>query len=128
MLQEGSNKRLSAKDHFRRLAGKEIDREKHPNWLRISLAREFLRDVDRCEKRGWDIQLLFDAVKLIRSRKLVPEEYNEHPLRGKKEDCLECHIGPDWVLVYKVKEKNLILEALQTGTHRECGVGDSLEF
>ena len=58
------------------------------------------------------------AVNLLyRSDLPLPENYNDHQLKGKYTEYRECHIRPDWLLVYRKKQKELILMLTRTGTH-----------
>ncbi len=49
----------------------------------------------------------------------LPEEYNDHQLIGNYKGCRECHIAPDWLLIYKLFENVLVLELSRTGTHSD---------
>ena len=78
---------------------------------------KYKKDYSRCEKRGWDMKLLDDVVgKLCRGEQL-DEKYYEHKLSGNWAGCLECHIKDDWVLIYQVEDKHLILR--RAGSHSD---------
>jgi len=77
------------------------------------------RDVRLMKKRGKDIAELTKTLKLLASRKPMPERYHDHQLEGNLKDFRECHIEPNWLLVYQVFEKRLILSATGTGTHSD---------
>lgn len=76
---------------------------------------KYKKDYRRCEKRQWEMNLLDDAIEILCRGEQLDEEYDDHPLYGKWVGCRECHIGGDWVLVYKKKERYLILR--RTGSH-----------
>jgi len=77
------------------------------------------RDVKRTVKRGKDISKLTVALDLLAARKQMPEKYQDHPLKGDMLGYRECHIEPDWLLIYKIIDNELILLASGTGTHSD---------
>lgn len=63
---------------------------------------------------------LADVITMIASRQNLPERLSDHQLKGKEfKGCRECHIEPDWLLVYRIIENELLLELLHTGTHSD---------
>ena len=68
-------------------------------------------------KRGKSINELEKIIKLIVYRETLPEKYKDHMLIGNYTGRKECHIKPDWLLIYKIDQKNLILE--RTGSHSD---------
>ncbi len=87
--------------------------------LTIKYQAAFKRDYKRVKKRGYDTRLLTPVLELLQARKPLPERYLDHPLSGEWAGCRECHITPDWLLVYEVSEKELILYLTRTGTHSD---------
>ena len=84
---------------------------------KIRRATQFKKDVKRALKRGKDLeQLLFVVNELAKGRKLAAK-YKDHPLKGQYKDKRDCHIEPDWVLLYAIKGDELIL--YRTGTHSD---------
>ena len=78
---------------------------------------QFKRDVKRARKRGKNIGKLRTVLRtLVRSQKLPPEN-KDHPLKGTLKDCRECHIEPDWLLVYRIEGSELCL--VRTGTQAD---------
>lgn len=77
------------------------------------------RDVRRAKKRGKDISKLVDTLELLQSGNPMPEQYHDHQLGGKLKDFRECHIEPDWLLMYQIFENVLILSAVATGMHSD---------
>ena len=75
------------------------------------------RDVKLMKKRGKDISKLTTTLSLLASGKQMPPQYRDHPLRGNLNDFRECHIEGDWLLLYQIFEKKLVLSASGTGTH-----------
>ncbi|MBR3417948.1 MAG: type II toxin-antitoxin system YafQ family toxin [Oscillospiraceae bacterium] len=86
---------------------------------RIEFTAEMKRNVKLMKKRGKDISKLTAMLDLLASGKPVPEQYNDHRLSGNLKDFRECHIEPDWLLMYQIHEDVLILTATATGTHAD---------
>ncbi len=70
-------------------------------------------------KRGLDVSLLDNVVDMLRQGKQLEEKYRDHALRGKQSGFRECHIAPDWLLVYMLENKTLTLTLVDTGTHSD---------
>ncbi len=62
---------------------------------------QFKKDVKLCMKRGYDMALLKKVLELLETGKPLPEKYLDHPLNGVFIGCRECHILPDWLLIYE---------------------------
>ena len=78
---------------------------------------QFKRDVKRLQKRGKDIEKLKQVILLlINADKLAPR-LKDHQLRGLLKDCRECHIEPDWLLIYRIEGSELCL--IRTGSHAD---------
>ncbi len=71
------------------------------------------------KKRGLDISLLEDVVNKLMTDKPLEEKYHNHQLVGNFKDVWECHIQPDWLLVYRVDGEELLLFLSRTGTHSD---------
>ena len=79
----------------------------------------FSKDLKQIEKRGYNIALLTVVIKKLAAGELLDAKYNDHPLKGNYEGCRECHITPDWLLIYEIFGKELILYLTRTGTHSD---------
>jgi mRNA interferase YafQ len=77
----------------------------------------FLRDIKRIKKRGMDLSKLRHVVTLLSEKQPLPIRYRDHALTGNWIGHRDCHIQPDWVLIYKITDDTLILE--RTGTHSD---------
>ena len=77
----------------------------------------FKKDFKRLEKRGVDQEKLRRVIKLLLAEIPLEEQYRDHPLRGKFAGARDCHIEPDWVLIYAVVENELRL--IRTGSHTD---------
>lgn len=87
--------------------------------LTIKYETTFKKDFKRIIKRGYNIQLLEDVIEILASGQMLPEKYKDHNLTGNYYDCRECHITPDWLLIYKINNNELILYLTRTGTHSD---------
>lgn len=87
--------------------------------LVIVPSNQFMKDLKRALKRGVDVKRLDDVVtKLSRGEKL-PRENHDHALNGIYRDFRECHVMPDWLLIYRINEKELELYLFRCGTHAD---------
>ena len=77
------------------------------------------RDLKLMKKRGKDISKLEIVLDILLSGEDLPIKYNDHQLRGEFWDFRECHIEPDWLLIYKKEDEELILYATATGLHAD---------
>lgn len=87
--------------------------------LTIKYEAAFRKDFKRIVKRGYDVRLLEKVIEILVSGSLLPEKYKDHSLNGNYRDCRECHITPDWLLIYQIKGDELILCLTRTGTHSD---------
>lgn len=79
----------------------------------------FQKDVRLAAKRGYQIDLLTSVIKQLAAGETLAERYRDHPLRGKYTGSRECHITPDWLLIYEIVEDDLVLYLTRTGTHSD---------
>jgi len=80
---------------------------------------KFQRDVKLAAKRGYKIELLTEVIKKLSIGEPLDEKYKDHPLKGNYLGCRECHITPDWLLIYEIADEILILYLTRTGTHSD---------
>ncbi|MCL2142523.1 MAG: type II toxin-antitoxin system YafQ family toxin [Methanimicrococcus sp.] len=85
----------------------------------IRRTSQFKKDYKRSIKRGLAIYKLDEAIELLAKNGFLPREYNDHPLAGDKKGLRECHIEPDWLLVYQIDHGILVLVLTSTGTHSD---------
>ncbi len=78
---------------------------------------KFGKDYKRCLKRGYDMEKLHGVIEQLAHGKTLEPRYRDHFLLGEYKDCRECHIEPDWLLVYLLTETELVL--IRTGTHAD---------
>lgn len=86
---------------------------------RIRPTSRFEHDLKRIKKRGYDISLLTDVLKILAAGEALPPKYRDHFLSGNYANCRECHITPDWLLIYEIDHEELILYLTRTGTHSD---------
>ena len=77
--------------------------------LTIKYQAAFKRDYKRIKKRGYDLRLLEQVIALLAEGQELPASYRDHALTGDYSGCRECHIAPDWLLVYEVLQDELLL-------------------
>ena len=87
--------------------------------LDLKRTKQFKKDLKRMVKSGADMALLDEVILMLRKREKLPERYNDHSLSGNWVGHRDCHILPDWLLIYKIDEQNLVLTATRTGSHSE---------
>ena len=86
---------------------------------RILYTGQFKRSYKRCQKRGLPMDTLEKVVTLLAQNGSLPSSYRPHKLSSDYANCWECHIEPDWLLVWKQDDSELTLLLLQTGTHAD---------
>ena len=85
----------------------------------VNTTKRFEKDLKRCLKRGLKMQLIYDAIQLLKSTSTLPSQYHPHKLSGDRQDQWECHIQPDWLMTWEQNDNQLTLLFLQTGTHSD---------
>lgn len=85
----------------------------------IDYTNRFKKDLKRCQKRGLDLQLIHDAIALLKTTGTLPMSYRPHKLSGNRDGQWECHIEPDWLMIWEQNDMELTLLFLQTGTHSD---------
>lgn len=85
--------------------------------LNPKFTNKFKRDLRRAERRNKDVSKLKEIIHLLTHRQPLPPKYHNHPLRGKWIGRWECHIEPDWLLIYKIEGNDLRCERI--GTHSD---------
>ena len=82
---------------------------------------QFKKDYRRAVKRGCKPEKVEEVISLLCEEKLLPERFRDHQLQNSRnyKGMRECHIEPDWLLIYRIEEDRLILELIRTGTHSD---------
>ena len=87
--------------------------------LKIRYSTKFKKDYKSIIKRGYNSQLLEEVLNILCSGESLPPKYKDHSLVGNYSGHRECHITPDWLLIYKVEKDILTLTLTRTGTHSD---------
>ncbi len=87
--------------------------------LDLVTTAQFRKDLKRIRKRGYDLSKLDDVLQSLQREELLPVKHHDHALTGDYIGFRECHIEPDWLLVYAIDKGQLILTASRTGTHSD---------
>lgn len=85
----------------------------------IVLSNRFRKDLKLAAKRGYNIELLEQVVDTLAKGEALPLKNRDHDLTGNYSGFRECHIQPDWLLVYRIDGDDLILFLSRTGTHSD---------
>ena len=85
----------------------------------IVITSKFKIDLKLAKKRGYDLSLLGSVVNTLANGQPLDEKYKDHDLVGNYKGCRECHITPDWLLIYEISDNELILYLTRTGTHSD---------
>ncbi len=87
--------------------------------LDLVFTTQFRRDLKRLRKQGAPIEKLDTVLQALRRDERLPARYRDHALTGDYSGFRECHIMPDWLLIYAIDHGQLILTASRTGSHAE---------
>jgi mRNA interferase YafQ len=85
----------------------------------IVVTSMFKKDLKSAKKRGYDLSLLSRVVDTLAMGQTLAEQHRDHSLTGNYKGFRECHITPDWLLIYSIEENELILYLTRTGTHSD---------
>ena len=86
---------------------------------RLKFTSRYKKSYKLAKKRGLDISLLDSVLQDLLDGKELDAKYNDHELKGKFKGLRECHIQPDWLLVYLVEDDIVTLTLIDTGTHAD---------
>jgi len=81
------------------------------------LTSAYKKDLRRVTRRGHDLSLLADVLNTLRADRHLPTARRDHPLKGEWKGWRECHIQPDWLLIYRTTDTEVLL--VRTGTHAD---------
>ncbi len=85
----------------------------------FSRTNQFKKDVKLAERRGKDLVKLKAVLDLLIDGEALPAQYKDHPLRGNFAGSRDCHVEPDWVLIYTLTDNNSHVRLERTGTHSD---------
>jgi len=78
---------------------------------------QFKRDAKKAKKRGKETDRLKTVIVLLAQGRTLPAKYKDHQLKGVYKDCRECHVEPDWLLIYRMEAN--VLQLVRTGSHSD---------
>lgn len=87
--------------------------------LKISFTAKMKKDLKLAKKRGYDLNEFNTVLNMLVKQEQLPEQYHDHQLSGRYKGHRECHIEPDWLLIYKIENDILTLTLTRTGTHSD---------
>lgn len=87
--------------------------------LKVVASGKFKKDLKLAIKRGYNMTLMDEVVTSLSNGEILPLKYRDHDLSGDYKGCRECHITPDWLLIYEIIEDELVLYLTRTGTHSD---------
>ena len=87
--------------------------------LKIIPTGRFNKDLKLAKKRGYKLELLQKVIMKLSMEEPLEAKYKDHYLAGDYKGCRECHITPDWLLIYKIVDDELLLVLTRTGTHSD---------
>jgi len=85
--------------------------------MRLTQTSQFKKDIQRLQKRGKDLEKIKTVINLLPEKTPLQPKNRDHPLGGTWSSHRDCHIEPDWILIYKILKDELRLE--RTGTHSD---------
>lgn len=87
--------------------------------LEIVPSNQFKKDLKLAKKRGCNTEQLRDVVNTLAQEQQLDRKYRDHGLTGNYDGFRECHVEPDWLLIYRISHKSLELFLFRTGTHSD---------
>ena len=85
----------------------------------VKYTARFQKDYKLLVKRKLDVSKVHDVIEILASGNMLPCKYHDHALSGDYQGARECHIRPDWLLIYSISNETLVLELLRTGSHSD---------
>ena len=85
--------------------------------LQLSYTKQFQKDFKKVQKRGKEIDKIKSVIKILVSKRKLATRFKDHKLVGNYQERRECHIEPDWLLIYKLTSQEIIFE--RTGSHSD---------
>ncbi len=85
----------------------------------VKLTTQFKKDFKLAMKRSMKIELLEEVIAMLAMGETLPDKHKDHALTGNWVGHRECHILPDWLLIYRIEDEVLVLTLARTGTHSD---------
>ena len=85
----------------------------------IEFTNQYLKDLRLARKRKFNEEKLNEVIKILLSGKKLPSHYRNHRLTGQYKNLFDCHISPDWLLIYSRNKSLKLIKLIRTGTHSD---------
>ncbi len=85
----------------------------------VQFTNQFKKDLKLAKKQGKDLDKLFEVINILANEEKLDTKFKDHDLSGSYKGTRECHIEPDWLLIYEIDNNALILMLYRLGTHSE---------
>jgi len=86
---------------------------------RLSYTHTFEKDIKKIKKRGYDTKILTEVIKSLEIKGTVSKNLLPHKLSGNYSDCWECHLKPDWLLIWRKTKNPDMIQLIRTGKHTD---------
>lgn len=116
MKEKENNEKLNTKDFFKKLQALE---ESPELFFELQMTNKFKKSIDLSYRRNLDLMLLFEVIEKLAKNEALEKKYRRHQLKGEYAGVWECHIKPDWLLMWTENTDKLILLLLNTATHSD---------
>ena len=87
--------------------------------FQIKFTSQFKKDFKLVKKQNKNVEKLYSVIEKLAEGKKLEEKFRDHSLTGNYKGCRECHIEPDWLLIYEIVDDVLVLVLSRTGSHSE---------
>lgn len=85
----------------------------------VQFTTQFKKDLKLAKKQNKDLDKLFSVIEVLARGETLPPQYRDHDLSGNYKGTRECHVEPDWLLIYEIQDNVLVLMLYRLGTHSE---------
>ncbi len=85
----------------------------------LEFTNQYLKDLKKARRRNFDEEKLNSVIQILITGIKLPDKFNEHRLKGNYSGLFECHISPDWLLIYLKDDSIKLITLIRTGTHSD---------
>ncbi len=85
----------------------------------VQFTSQFKKDLKLAKKQNKSCDKLFEVIEILANGGILEERYRDHALSGNYAGTRECHVEPDWLLIYEIRNRTLVLMLYRLGTHSE---------
>ena len=87
--------------------------------LTIKYTSQFKKDFKQAKKRKYDLEVLKEIISKLINEEVLEKKYNDHSLIGKYKGFIECHLKPDWLMIYMIDKDQKCLILTRVGSHSD---------